>query len=62
MPARVNNTTLDNISMKIFQSFLIYYIATLIEEDAVSQKPFSRYEEVEEILQSPKGRINFRLI
>ncbi|MBK9355363.1 MAG: hypothetical protein IPN09_15770 [Bacteroidetes bacterium] len=58
LPARVNNTTLDNISIEDFPEFLIYYIATLIE-DAVSQKPFSRYEEVEEILQSPKGRINF---
>lgn len=58
LPARVNQTSLDNTEIYSFPEFLIYYIATLIE-DAVSQKPFSRYEEVEEILQSPKGRINF---
>lgn len=58
LPARINQTSLDNTDIDNFPEFLIYYIATLIE-DAVSQKPFSRYEEVEEILQSPKGRINF---
>lgn len=58
LPARINQTSLDNTDIDNFPGFLIYYIATLIE-DTVSQKPYSRYEEVEEILQSPKGRINF---
>lgn len=58
LPARLDDTSLDNKDIDSFPEFLIYYIATKFEK-VVSEQPFSRYEEVEEVLYSPKGRINF---
>lgn len=58
LPARIDNTEQSHNEIDKFPDFLIYHIASLIEK-TVSEQPYSKYQEVEEILYSPKGRINF---
>lgn len=58
LPARIDNTQQSHKDIDSFPDFLIFYIASLIKK-AVSEQPYSCYEEVEEVLYAPKGRINF---
>jgi 5-methylcytosine-specific restriction enzyme subunit McrC len=53
-----NQSFLDNFEIDRFPELIIYLIGKQIN-DTVSTKPFSSYEEVEEALITPRGRINF---
>lgn len=53
-----NQSFLDNFEIDQFPELIIYLIARQINE-AVNQQPYSSYEEVQEVLATPRGRINF---
>lgn len=53
-----NRSFLDNFEIDQFPELIVYLIARQINE-AVNQQPYSSYEEVEEVLATPRGRINF---
>lgn len=53
-----NQSFLDNIEIDRFPELIIYLIGKQMNE-TVSSKPFSAYEEVEEALMTPRGKINF---
>lgn len=53
-----NQSFLDNFEIERFPELIIYLIAKQINE-IVATKPYSAYEEVEEALLTPRGRINF---
>jgi 5-methylcytosine-specific restriction enzyme subunit McrC len=53
-----NQSFLDNFEIDQFPELIIYLIARQINE-AVNQQPYSSYEEVQEVLSTPRGRINF---
>lgn len=53
-----NQSFLDNSKIDRFPELIIYLIGKQINE-AVSSKPFSAYEEVEEALLTPRGKVNF---
>jgi 5-methylcytosine-specific restriction enzyme subunit McrC len=53
-----NQSFLDNFDIDEFPELIIYLIARQINE-AVRQQPYSTYEDVQEALATPRGRINF---
>jgi 5-methylcytosine-specific restriction enzyme subunit McrC len=53
-----NQSFLDNFEIDEFPELIIYLIARQINQ-AVTQQPYSSYEEVQEALATPRGRINF---
>lgn len=53
-----NQSFLDNFEIDRFPELIIYLIGKQIKE-TVSIKPYSAYEEIEEALLTPRGRINF---
>jgi 5-methylcytosine-specific restriction enzyme subunit McrC len=53
-----NQSFLDTFEIDEFPELIIYLIALQIKQ-AVTQQPYSSYEEVQEVLATPKGRINF---
>lgn len=53
-----NQSFLNNFEIDCFPELIIYLIANQIYE-TVSTKPYSAYEEVEEALLTPRGKINF---
>lgn len=53
-----NQSFLDNFEIDRFPELIIYLIGKQINE-TVSEKPYSAYEEVEEALLTPRGKINF---
>ena len=53
-----NQSFLDNFEIDSFPELIIYLIGKQINE-TVSTKPFTAYEDKEEALLSPKGKINF---
>ncbi len=53
-----NQSFLDNFEIDRFPELIIYLIGKQINE-TVSTKPYSAYEEVEEALLTPRGKINF---
>lgn len=53
-----NQSFLDNFEIDSFPELIIYLIGKQINE-TVCSKPYSAYEEVEEALLTPRGKINF---
>ncbi len=53
-----NQSFLDNFEIDRFPELIIYLISKQISE-TVCTKPYSTYEEIEEALSTPRGRINF---
>jgi 5-methylcytosine-specific restriction enzyme subunit McrC len=53
-----NLSYLDNFDIDCFPELINYLMSKQINE-TVSTNPYSAYEEVEEALQTPRGRINF---
>lgn len=53
-----NQSFLDNFEIDEFPELIVYLIARQINE-AVTQQPYSSYEEIQEALATPRGRINF---
>jgi 5-methylcytosine-specific restriction enzyme subunit McrC len=53
-----NQSFLDNFEIDQFPELIIYLISRQIN-DAVNHQPYSAYEEVQEALATPRGRINF---
>lgn len=53
-----NQSYLDNFEIDHFPELIIYLMGKQINE-TVSTNPYSAYEEVEEALLTPRGRINF---
>ena len=53
-----NQSFLDNFEIERFPELIIYLISRQIHE-TVSSQPYSAYEEIEESLATPRGRINF---
>ncbi|UPK70966.1 McrC family protein [Chitinophaga filiformis] len=53
-----NQSFLNNFDSDYFPELIIYLIANQINE-VVNTKPYSAYEEVEEALLMPRGKINF---
>lgn len=53
-----NQSFLDNFEIKNFPELIIYLLSKQIHE-TISTQPYSAYEEIEEALTTPRGRINF---
>ncbi|MDB5260727.1 MAG: hypothetical protein JWQ14_8 [Adhaeribacter sp.] len=53
-----NQSFLDNFAIEHFPELIIYLMAKQILETVINQ-PFLTYEEMEEALSTPRGRINF---
>ncbi|WP_208025630.1 McrC family protein [Niastella caeni] len=53
-----NQSFLNNFEIDRFPELIIYLIANQINE-TVSARPYSAYEEIEEALLTPRGKINF---
>lgn len=53
-----NQSFLDNFEIEQFPELIIYLIARQINE-AVNRQPYSSYDEVQEVMPTPRGRINF---